>query len=407
MYLSGLTHRDRLFDIARRWLGDRVQPEDGRIATEIFAFERSITAPSVRALVADLGRAVGASRLRLERVTTKDAVREAIVAAAPPGPRRVRELVERYRRRPEEFFPRTPVYMSVFSDEHGRLFAMVRRKRLRRIADKVSRKVADALADAIRDTAERLAAERAAMAGVTLEDLVTHPETMAAEFETAERVVADRFKTMEFGLEPDLHRIDDVIGVKVITGTADEAAWLKRALELRRRTEIRSSEVHDGLYRGTHLQVDLGLPDPELIVERMRGVDWSFAMERGLSSDCLADEFRGYVLSGSRSFRVELILTTFEDLMESEFGHSIHEARIVEQRGHANYTGRIAQNASYIIEYLLQMAISPTLQVGPVPFKMWGRYLRDTVSQAVARLSYDESPEWLLPDRDSASRLSL
>ena len=161
------------------------------------------------------------------------------------------------------------------------------------------------------------------------------------------------------------------------------------------------------LYRGTHLQVDLGLQEPGAIVKRMRDVDWGFAVERGLSSEQLEDEFRSYVMTGARDFRVEVILTTFEDLMESEFGHSIHEARIVEQRGHANYTGRIAQNASYIIEYLLQMAISPTIQVGPVPFKMWGRYLRDTVSQAVARLSYDESPEWLLPDRDSVSLLNL
>ncbi len=406
MYLSGLIHRERLFDIARRWLADRVHPDDGRIATEIFAFERSITAPSVRALVADLGRALGAGTLRLERVTTKDAVREAIVAAAPPGPRRVQELVERYRRRPEEFFPRTPVYMSVVTDEHGRLFAMIRRKRLRRIADKVSRKVADGLADSIRDAATRLAMDRALAAGVRLDDLVSQPETMAAEFAVAERTVADRFKTMELGLDPRLHRVDDVIGIKVI-GTAEEGAWLERALEMRAQTRIRAKEVHDGLYRGTHLLVDLGLPEPGILIDRMRDVDWSFALGRGLVGASLSGDFRRFVETAERTFSVEVILTTFEDLMESEFGHSIHEARIVEQRGHASYTGRIAQNAAHIIEYLLRMAISPTVQVGPVPFKMWGRYLRDTVSDAVARLSYEESPEWLLPAEHNDLRLDL
>jgi len=33
MYLSGLTHRDRLFDVATRWLADRLEPTDGRVLT--------------------------------------------------------------------------------------------------------------------------------------------------------------------------------------------------------------------------------------------------------------------------------------------------------------------------------------------------------------------------------------
>ena len=88
MYLSGLIHRDRLFDVASRWLADRVHRDDGRVLTEIFAFERAITSPSVRALVADLSRTIRPGDLRLTRVTSKDDVRKAIVAnVVDPTPR--------------------------------------------------------------------------------------------------------------------------------------------------------------------------------------------------------------------------------------------------------------------------------------------------------------------------------
>ncbi len=62
LYLSGLTHRDRLFDVAMRWLADRPEPDDGRVLTEIFAFERAITAPTVRRFVADLCTGLPARR---------------------------------------------------------------------------------------------------------------------------------------------------------------------------------------------------------------------------------------------------------------------------------------------------------------------------------------------------------
>jgi len=121
MYLSGLTHRDRLFDVATRWLADRLEPADGRIVTEIFAFERAITAPMVRRFVADLCRTCHRGDLYRERITSKDEVRAAIVAAASHPTTRVAELIDWYRQLPEEFFPRTPVRMSLVTLRNGRL----------------------------------------------------------------------------------------------------------------------------------------------------------------------------------------------------------------------------------------------------------------------------------------------
>jgi len=404
MYLTGLIHRDRLFDVASRWLAGRVLPTDGRVLTEIFVFERAITAPTVRALVVDLARAVEPGPLQLERVVTKDAVREAIVAAVTSPGRRVEELIERYRSFPEEYFPRTPVFMSLVRDGNGRLVAMVRRKRIRRIAEKASRRLADRLAGVIEDAAREIAAERASRNGLLLESMVSPQEVMVEDFTEAERRVAARLRAMAVRFERDDQRLDDVIGVKMIAAPP-ELERIEEALSRRPGTTVLRREVHDGRYSGIHLEVELEQPPVDAVVGRMHGVDWTFAAGRGLSPWDLEGELYEYVATGSRTFRVELILTTFDDLIESEFGRSIHEARILEQR--VRYSGRIAQNASYIIEYMLCLAISPTVSVADLPIKITGRYLRDTLSHAIAELRGGEVLEWVLPREDGGNHTML
>jgi hypothetical protein len=397
MYLSGLIHRDRLYDVARRWLADHVEPDDGRTLTEVFAFERAITSPVVRRFVADLARAMEPGELWLRRVTSKDAVRAAIVGAvADPSPR-AEQLLSRFREFPEEFFPRTPVHMSLVTRDDGSLVAMVRRKRIRRIADKVSRRVADQLAGEIDAAARSLAAARAGRTGVALDVMISTPQQMDAEFTDAERIVADRIRSGHVTLDPDRVRVDDVIGVKII-GSAEQLARIEAALDARDGTFASESEIHEGRYTGIHYLVDLELPPLDRAINEFNTIDWSFAEGRGLSSYHLEESLIEYLTTASRTFRVELILTTLENLIESEFGRCIHEVRILEQRDRATYSGRIAHNASSIIEYMLQLAISPTVTVTELPIKVWGRYLRDTMVEALARLRNDTSVEWLVPE---------
>ena len=121
----------------------------------------------------------------------------------------------------------------------------------------------------------------------------------------------------------------------------------------------------------------------------------------------LDSRFRAYVASCSRTFRLELILTTFEDLVESEFGTCIHEQRILDQRDLASDFGRLAQNASSIIEYMLRLATSPTVDIAELPFKIWGRYIRDTVAHKIAALGDGEPTEWVVPSAHLESLMQL
>jgi len=396
LYLSGLTHRDHLFDVAMRWLADRPEADDGRVLTEIFAFERAITAPVVRRFVADLCRVCRREELYLERTISKDQLREAIVAAAAHPTSRVAELIDWYRQLPEEFYPRTPVRMSIVTQRNGRLAAVIRRKRIRRIADKVSRRVAAQLTAEIDSVARKLASSRPRERDSAVAANESPPGMPAGVRGAAERLVADRIRSGRVIFDPDKQRVDDVIGIKIIANETEISA-IEAALDDLEGTWAFNREVHEGPYVGIHYLVDLELPRDDVILENMRGIDWSFAAGRGLAVDSLDACFHSYVESCSRTFRVELILTTFEDLVESEFGTCIHEQRILDQRDLASDFGRIAQNAAWIIEYMLSLAISPTITTGDLPIKIWGRYVRDTVAQAIARLDGDEPTEWLVP----------
>ncbi len=405
MYLSGLTHRDRLFDVATRWLADRLEPTDGRVVTEIFAFERAITAPTVRRFVADLCRTCHRGDLYMERITSKDEVRAAIVAAASHPSTRVAELIDWYRQLPEEFFPRTPVRMSLVTLRNGRLTAIVRRKRIRRIADKVSRRVAEQLTGEIVAVARALASSRPQPIGGADRDIAP-PSTPAAVGGAAERLVADRIRSGRITLDPEKNRVDDVIGVK-ITGTPTELEAIEAALDTLEYTFASQREVHAGRYEGIHYLVDLELPTNEAILANMAGIDWSFAAGRGLRMESLDESFRAYIESCRRTFRVELILTTFDDLVESEFGVSIHEQRILEQRDLADDFGRIARNASSIIEYMFRLATSPTINIENIPIKIWGRYIRDTLNYAISELGGGEPTEWLVPEEHLEDLMKL
>jgi len=233
------------------------------------------------------------------------------------------------------------------------------------------------------------------IAGVDRE--IAPPSTPAAVGGAAERLVADRIRSGRITLDPEKNRVDDVIGVKII-GTPSELEAIEASLDSLDYTLASQREVKVGSYEGVHYLVDLELPPNEAILQRMANIDWTFAAGRGLDMASLEESFKAYVESCRRTFRVELILTTFDDLVESEFGLSIHEQRILEQRDLADDFGRIARNASSIIEYMLRLATSPTVHIDFIPIKIWGRYIRDTVAHAIAALDRGEPTEWLVPE---------
>jgi len=382
MYLASMIHRDRLFRVTSRWFADALEPDDGRLVTEIFVYEFLVSSDTVQRFANDVLQGGGGAPVRWRRCSFKDELRRAIAEACHSANDRTRELLAMYAARPEEFFPRTPTDLLMASRADTALAGMLRFKSIRRLAEKASRRIADRLSDEINGMARALAGARAHAAGLSLPHLVSSPEKMAEEFASAERIVSQEFRDRCMVLEPRHMTVDDAIGLKFV-GSVEELERIESAVRQHPDARVAERSAHTGRYRDIQLLVDLQLPPPAVILARHRGRDWSPARSRGLRPEVLERDFPAYVETGERTIRCEIILTTLDDLVESEFGRCMHEERILQQRGAAPYSGRIARNASFIIEYLLMVAVSPTVEVPALPVKMWGRYLEDAFSSAV------------------------
>ncbi len=388
MYLSGLIHRDELFDISMRWLGDALESEDSRKLTKIFAYEGFISTPYIKRFLSMFMERLHGKPVYFKPVYFKNEVKEAVIRAIPEHTPRLKRLIEQYWMRPEEYFPRAPVNgFLVYLEGTDELVAMFRMKRARRIAEKASRRIADLLFDHIQEEAKALARERAKRLGVPFDMLLTPQEEMVREFEAAERQLAYRFTSGTIPFTHDDLGIHDLLGIKVI-GNEDILAKTEELIKANPLLSWIEREEHHGQYNAVNIQVDYMLPEPSTVIGEIlgRGGTPPFPTTRGLSMEELLTEFPAYVESGARNVRMEIILTTYPELVESEIGRSIHEERTLRQRSERKYTGRIAKNAEFIIEYLLSVAFSPHTRVPGLPVKLHGHYLPETIAYAIRRL---------------------
>lgn len=384
MYLTTLTHRDRLFDLALRWLNDDVAPDDGVTLSRIFFYESAISKFVVERVIDFLGGLIPGP-LRLERIRQKQLLRRRLIEYLPqPGPR-ARELIEQYERDPECFFPRLPIDALLIVSADSQMAAIARIKRLSRVAEKVSFRLVEALFREIQAEARRLAAIRAAAVGVALTDLISSEEEMQSDFTAAEATVAGRFRSGDVVIPREALTVNDLLGFKII-GTPEFLDRVPALLDQEPGIALVESEKHTGLYNAVNMIVEIMLPQLDQLAARLQSFDWSLARRRGLDPEETERGFIDYLTEGAKTVRIEIILTTYDELMESEFGRSMHELRILRLRQRQHYTGPIAQNAAALIEYLLTLAASPTIEVAELPVKMYGRYLPETIANAKSAL---------------------
>lgn len=394
MYLTTMTHRDQLFDLALRWLNDDVAPGDGRTITRIFLYESAVSAVVVN-LVFDFLNGLFKGPLQMERIRQKQVLRRRLIQYLPQSGERSRHLIDRFERNPEYFFPRLPIDALLVTSADSRLMAIGRIKRLSRVAEKVSFRLVEALFREIQAEARRLAATRAAAAGVSLADLISTEQEMQDDFTAAEAAVAGRFRSRNVVIPRAALTINDLLGFKII-GAAELLDQVPALLETAPGITLLESETHTGNYKAVNLLVEMKMPRPDELAARLQGFDWSIARRRGLDPAVMQHGFMEYLAEGADAVRMEIILTTYDELMESEFGRSMHELRILRLRQRQHYSGPIAQNAAYLIEFLLALAASPTVEVAELPIKMYGRYLPETIANAKCALFGNEVDGGLL-----------
>lgn len=394
MYITGMTHRDELFDLTLRWLNDELREGDGDLVTRIFFCEGIISAAvAVNRMIAILGRVFGA-QLHFERIRQKRLLRERIIEYMPLQNESTRELAERFRENPEYYFPHVPIDALLIS--HGRELAAIGRiKRLSRVAEKVSFRLVDFLFHEIKAEAERIAGLRALHAGLALPALISSEADMLQDFLEAEALLIQRFRKKNMIIGHDALSINDMIGFKIIGGP-DLFERVSSVLRDEPGITIVKVKKHTGIYRDINLLVDIEIPSLDKIIRLVDRFDWSVAASRGLDPDRTKKDFRTYLDRGSRTIRMEILLTDYDELMQSEFGRSMHELRVLKMRERQAYRGLIAHNAGYLIEYMLALALAPVTGIAELPIKMYGRYLPESIAAVKSALLGQEAESCLV-----------
>lgn len=388
MYLTTMTHRDELFDLTLRWLNDRFEPRDGKTVTRIFLYESAVSAVVVDQLTRLLTR-LFSGPFDIERIWQKQELRQRLIHYLPRRSERTGQLIRSFTDNPEYFFPRLPIDALLLTGPGPRLLAMGRIKRLSRVAEKVSFRLVDALFKEIQAEARAIAGRRAALSGVSLIDLVSSEREMHIDFTAAETEVARRFRNHNVWIPRRAMTVNDLLGFKIIgdQDLIDRVPWV---LQQEPGVALIETEHHSGNYNATNLLVEVTLPKPGALVARLKQFDWSIAGQRGLDPEETRRGFTEYLAQGADTIRMEIILTTYDELMESEFGRSTHELRVLRLRQRQGYSGPIAHNGAYLIEYLLALATSPTTEIIELPIRMYGRYLPETIASAKCTLfGYD------------------
>jgi hypothetical protein len=378
MYLTGLTHRDELFNLTNRWLNDDIHEGDGRILSEIFLYEGFVSGFFVIPRMMEFLRNLFGPDLEMNRIRQKYFLRMRLIQHMTNPTERAHALAQSFLENPEFFFPRLPVDAVMISTPDKRLISIGRIKRLSRLAEKVSYRLMDALFKDIKTEAEAYAEKRATLAGLPLQSFISSPEVMEQDFMDAEMAIAAKFREKSMQFQHEDFTINDVLGFKIVVDPGETDKILD-GLEKEPGFEIKEVQAHTGNYNAVNLSIDLKLPDPLEWTRHLANLDWSIAARRGLDPEVARRGFPDYLARGASTLRTEIILTTYPELMESEFGRSLHELRVLRLRDQVPYRGLIGQNAGYLIEYLLTLAISPVVETSFLPIKIYGRYLPETI----------------------------
>jgi hypothetical protein len=152
-------------------------------------------------------------------------------------------------------------------------------------------------------------------------------------------------------------------------------------------------ERHAGLYRATNLVIQ-HRPDIDAILDeplhdRMLRV---FAAH-GFDAAQAGAAFREFVASGEEPISLEIIVTTYPEMLESEIGRCMHEERIIRQRQDPRYHGQLAQNVEFLMEFLFTFPALPRHRLERLPVRIGDRYLPDTFDEIRRRLFDNPSVE--------------
>jgi hypothetical protein len=387
--INSYLHREVLSDIIRRWMYNESLPADADLITRLVHCNHVYVSRYLESFSELIFHELHQEKLFCRSVQVKGELKDALVSQVPYRNDRIDELIHDYQLNPGRFYRETPFHGTLcFRYRNGgeEYCGASRIKRVRRLAEKSARRIIDRIFVTIKRHADMMADERARLLGVPRERLVTAPEDMTEEFLLAEkRLLDDLHKKRPIADAGEKLVINDVAGVKVIL----EASQQHRLTELLDRLpncKIVEEEKHSGQYNATNLIVRYRPPREEIIARPFGQGFLNVMQKRGHSPYEARQAFVEFVRSGEEDILLEIILSNYQEMLESEIGRCMHEDRIIEQRLCQQYRGPLAQNIQYLMEYLFVFPTSDRRELGELPIQLWNRYLPDYFDEVLKQL---------------------
>jgi hypothetical protein len=385
VYLTSFIHRKVLFEIAERWFCNCPEPGDVRTLTGILICDGFVIGETLGALAKRLLEMTFHRPFHQRHISLKGELRDLICLDDRAADSRVTELFRRYGENPEYYYREAPISGVMCLDAKDHLLGLFRIKRPKRIAEKANRRIADWIFENVLVRARDMARERALLSGVPLEKFVTPEEEMLGEFIRAEEFIARSFRDGNIRFDRAALTIHDVGAIKIVAET-EELHALEKGLSEAPDITIVEKEHFSGDYRATNLVLEVPW-DPELVCRSYREKGgWKKYLKRGIAESDLKKGLEPLLADAGPGLHIELILSTFPDMVESELGNSIHEERIIAQRDNKRYRGYIPMNVEFLVESLFAVGFSPMIDIDRVPIKLWGRYLPETMGSYVRKL---------------------
>jgi hypothetical protein len=254
----------------------------------------------------------------------------------------------------------------------------------------------------IRANADLLAEERARILGISKNQLITPREQMAEEFLRAESRILESIKQGTLQPEHPELEIPDVAGIKIIVEPHEYAGFR----ELVARTPgivIVEEERHVGNYNGINLKLSYAFPKKRLLIEPLNEAYRRVLVYRGFDPVELDRQYFEFVESGEDEVSFEMIVSSYQEFLESEIGRCMHEERIQAQRANNEYNGLLATNIRYLMEFMLSLCRAPwCIDLEEVPVKLWVKYMPDAIERILRRLYIPEEFLFDTIDPDSA-----
>jgi len=378
--ITSFLHRDELHAIIRRWMYGNVLPSDADDIVRIVHFNNACMETYLFSLAGSIFGHLHGGDISSRTVTRKGELKDIIVTDPPVRDARVDELVRRYRRHPGRYYRETPFRGTLFfATREGRSFYIgsSRIKRMRRLAEKAARRIIDTFFSSLQEKAQVISGD----------DRHNHEDAAARPASVLQGILTRKLQIAEEQFLDDLQcgrditdirntPINDVAGIKVIIDPA-RAGDLLDFFRLRDDIDIIEKETHDSDYKATNFVIRYRPNRDALIASCDYNRLHTALATRGLDRDAVKREFEHFVITAEDAVYLEIIVSSYQEMLESEIGRCVHEDRIILQRLHREYRGHLARNIEYLMEYLFVFAHSPARDIPELPIKLWNHYLPD------------------------------